>query len=70
MKPMDSEQLATVVHFSLRVLNQRLLTLISLLLNAGMFGWAMWGGGYDRLAVAGAFAVATWTLVHLKGEKS
>lgn len=68
MKPMDNEQLATVLHVGLRVLSMRFLTLIGLLLDAGMFGWAMWAGGYDRLAVAGAFAVATWTLIHMRRE--
>lgn len=68
MKPMDNEQLAAVLHIGLRVLTARLLTLVGLLLNAGMFGWAMWAGGYDRLAVAGAFAVATWTLIHMRRE--
>jgi hypothetical protein len=68
MKAMDNEQLAAVIHIGLRVLNLRLLTLVALTLDAGMFGWAMYVGGYDRLAVAGAFAVATWTLVHFRRE--
>lgn len=68
MKAMDNEQLAAVLHIGLRVLNVRILTLVGLVLDAVMFGWAMWWGGYDRLAVAGVFAIATWTLVHLRRE--
>lgn len=68
MKAMDNEQLAMVLQVGLRILNQRLLTLTGLLLDAVMFGWAMFAGGYDRLAVAGVFALATWTLVHLRRE--
>ena len=68
MKAMDNEQLAAVLHIGLRVLSMRLLTLVGLVLDAGMFGWAMWVGGYDRLAVAAAFALATWTLIHMRRE--
>lgn len=68
MKPMDGEQLAAVLNIALRVLNLRVLIFFGLALDAGMFGWAMYVGGYDRLAVAGAFAAATWTLIHLRRE--
>lgn len=67
-KAMDNEQLAAILQIGLRLLSIRLLTLVSLLLNAGMFGWAMWAGDYPRLAIAGVFAVATWTLVHFRRE--
>ncbi|MBA0085094.1 MAG: hypothetical protein HRJ53_08865 [Acidobacteria bacterium Pan2503] len=69
MKAMENETLAAILQIALRTLSIRLLTLVSLLLNAGMFGWAMWAGGYDRLAVAGAFAAATWTLIHFRREQ-
>jgi hypothetical protein len=69
MKAMDNEQLAMILQVALRTLSIRLLTLVSLVLNAGMFGWAMWAGGYDRLAVAGVFAIATWTLIHFRREQ-
>lgn len=68
MKALDQERLATVATIALRVVSLRLLIIIGLALDAGMFGWAMWAGGYDRLAIAGTFAVATWTLVHLRRE--
>lgn len=65
---MTTEQLATIVEIGLRVLNLRLLVLLALIGDGVMFGWAMWGGGYDRLIAAGAFAVASWCLVHLRRE--
>ena len=68
MKAMDNEQLAMVLQVGLRVLSTRLLTLVGLILDAVMFGWAMMVGGYDRLAIAGVFAAATWTLVHFRRE--
>lgn len=68
MKAMDNEQLAALTGIALRVVSLRLLIILGLMLDAVMFGWAMWAGGYDRLAIAGVFAVATWTLVHLRRE--
>ena len=69
MKAMDNEQLAAVLNIGIRVLSMRLLKLVGLLWDAGMFGWAMYAGGYDRLAVAGAFEAATWTLIHMRREQ-
>ena len=68
MRAMDNETLAATLNIALRVLSLRFLTLTGLVLDAVMFGWAMYVGGYDRLAVAGVFAVATWTLVHFRRE--
>ena len=65
---MTQEELAAFVGIGLRVLNMRVLTILALLLDGVMFGWAMWSGGYDRLAIAGVFAVAAWCLVHLRRE--
>jgi hypothetical protein len=67
-KPPDNEQLAAMLHIALRVVNQRVLTLIALLLNAGMFAWAMWAGDYPRLAIAATFAAGTWVLIHFRRE--
>lgn len=65
---MDHERLAAIATIALRVVSLRLLIVLGLFLDAGMFSWAMYVGGYDRLAIAGAFALATWTLVHLRRE--
>jgi hypothetical protein len=65
----NNDQLAMMLQVGLRILNLRILTLVTLVLNAVMFGWAMWAGGYDRLAVAAVFAVATWCLVHFRREQ-
>lgn len=65
---MTDSQLAMMVEIGLRVLSLRVLIVLGLVLDAVMFGWAMFVGGYDRLAIAGAFALASWTLVHLRRE--
>lgn len=64
----DPRSLAAVLNIALRILSLRALIILGLVLDAAMFGWAMWAGGYDRLAIAGTFAVAAWTLVHLRRE--
>jgi hypothetical protein len=69
MKAPDKEHLEAFISIALRVLNLRVLTLVALILDAVMFGWAMYAGGYDRLAVAGVFAVATGVLVHWRREQ-
>ena len=68
MKAPENEQVAMVAAIALRVISLRLLIILGLILDAVMFGWAMWGGTYELLAIASAFAVATWTLVHLRRE--
>ena len=65
---MTQEELAAMVGVALRILNLRLLSILALVLDAVMFGWAMWVGGYDRLAIAGVFAISAWCLVHLRRE--
>jgi hypothetical protein len=64
----SQDQLAEMVNIALRILNLRLLMLLALIGDGVLFGWAMFVGGYDRLAIAGAFAVASWCLVHLRRE--
>jgi hypothetical protein len=65
-----ARELASFVAIALRVLNMRVLIILALVLDGVMFGWAMWAGGYDRLAIAGAFAVASWCLVHLRRDSA
>jgi len=63
---------ATVVATGLQLLSQRALTVLALLLDAGIFGWAMQTESWVRLAGAAAFGVASWCVIHLrpKGESS
>jgi hypothetical protein len=60
------QQLAMLVTVGLHALSQRLITAIALLFESVMFGWAMFEGGWDRLAIASVFAAAAWCLVHLR----
>lgn len=65
---MNQEELAALINVALRVISVRVLIILALLLNAGLFSWAMYVGGWDRLAIAATFAVVTWATVHLRKE--
>ena len=70
MNDASDGHLAPMVAIALRILSLRVLIILGLILDAVMFGWAMWVGGYDRLAIAAAFAAATWTLVHFRRDSA
>lgn len=64
----QAEQQALVsnlLKIGLEALGTRLLVLLSLLLDAGMFGWAMAASTWPRIAAAVLFAIATWCLVKI-----
>ena len=62
-------QLALMMNLALRILSQRVLTVVTLLLNAGVCSWAMYSESWPRLAGALLFAVAAWCTVNLKPPK-
>ncbi len=64
-----TEHLAAMVNIALRVLSHRALTIVTLLLNAGVVGWAMYAESWQRLAGAALFAVTSWCTVNLKPPK-
>ena len=55
---------AQIVMIGIRVLSVRALVLISLLLDTGIFAWAINEGSWIRLAGATIFAVASWCTVN------
>lgn len=58
-----------LLQIALRALGTQVLVLLSLLLDAGMFGWAMVAGTWPRIASAVLFSVATWCLVKITPHK-
>jgi len=70
MAPVEqTAQTVLLVNLALRVLSHRALTIVTLLLNAGVCAWAMWAESWPRLAGALLFAVASWCTVNLKPPK-
>ena len=66
MRAQHEQRLRLMLEIAETVLTRRLTTLLALILTAGEFCWAMSVGGWDRLAVAGGFAVAAWCLTNLR----
>jgi len=56
-------QTAGMVRVAMQALGMRMLLLLAMLLDAGMFSWAMMVGTWDRIAAAVLFAIATWFLI-------
>jgi len=63
------EQTMLIISVGLNVLSLRALTVLSLLLNTGVFSWALYSDSWVRLLGAALFAVATWCIVNLKPPK-
>lgn len=64
-----TQLMQAMISVGLRALSVRILTTVALLGDCVLFGWAMASGGWDRLAAAVLFAVATWCLVNVKYER-
>ena len=61
------EHVSVMIEIALRVLAQRSMTIIALLLNAGVVSWAMYSESWPRLAGALLFAVTSWCIINLTG---
>lgn len=64
------ERTAEIVHVALDALSIRLITVLALVLQAGIFCWAMAAPTWERVAGATLFAIASWCLVHHKGRST
>lgn len=58
-----------ILTIAMQLVSLRILTTISLLLNAGVVSWAMWTESWIRLAGAAVFAITSWCIVNLKPPK-
>lgn len=65
---MTSSYLLAVVNIAVRVLNHRLMALLTLIMTFALFCWAMYLGDWLRFAVAGAFGITIFLPVLWKGE--
>ena len=65
---MTNSHILAVVAVALRILNQRVLALLTLFMAFALFCWAMYMGDWLRFAVAGAFGFIIFLPVLWKGE--
>ena len=80
MKPMDSdllklqqeakarilEQTALGVRIGLEALSVRAITILALLLNAGLLSWALYDPRWERLGGAALFALFSYCVIHVR----
>lgn len=63
------ERMAMGIRIGLEALSLRLLMVLALLLNAGIFGWCLVDPRWERLVAAGVFALFSYFLVHVKPKQ-
>ena len=64
MKPTEIQAVVRVAQVYLKVMNQRALTLLGMVICAGLFAWVMLAPDWTRLAGACAFALLVyWPIV-------
>jgi hypothetical protein len=65
----QQQLVSQIIQVGLKALSTQILIFLSLLLDAGMFGWAMTAGTWPHIAAAVLFAIATWCLVKITPHK-
>lgn len=63
------DRMALGVRIGLEALSIRLLMILALLLNAGIFAWCLTDPRWERLVAAVAFSVFSYFLVHVKPKQ-
>lgn len=63
------EQTMRIIRVGLDALGARMLTTLALVGDFVLFAWFFFAGGWERLAAAVLFAIATWCLLNLKLPK-
>ena len=59
-----------IVTLALKVLSERLLSLLSLLTSFALGCWTMWGPVWERVVTLGIFVVFAYLLVYSRERKS
>lgn len=60
------ERMALGLRIGLEALSVRLLTVIALVLNAGITGWSLVDPRWERLVSASVFALFSFAVIHIK----
>lgn len=66
-KRLVDKETAIIIEAGLRIISFRVLTVLSILGNMGIFGWAMYEPRWERIVTAALFGVVTWFLTRFKG---
>lgn len=60
------EQTALGVRIGLEALSVRAITILALLLNVGVFAWAIYNPMWERLIAASVFALFSYCVIHVR----
>jgi hypothetical protein len=60
------ERMSLGIRVGLEALSLRMLMVLAMILNAGVFAWCLWDPRWERLVAAGAFAVFSYFVIHVK----
>lgn len=63
------ERTALGVRIGLEALSLRMLMVLAMLLNAGIFAWCLLEPRWERLIAAGGFAVFSYFVIHVKPKE-
>ncbi len=72
-EPLDNDHKMAILSIALNLLSMRILIILSLLLNTGVFVWALSQdspSNHARLAGATIFAIANWCMVKLNPKEA
>lgn len=63
------ERTSLGIRLGLEALSLRMLMVLALLLNAGLFAWCLLDPKWERLVAAAAFAVFSYFVIHVKPKQ-
>lgn len=63
------ERTALGLRIGLEALSLRMLMVLALLLNAGIFAWCLTDPRWERLVAAGLFSVFSYFVIHVKPKE-
>ena len=69
---LDNDHKMAILNIALRILSMRILIILTLVLNTGVFIWALsqdFPYNHARLAGATIFAIANWCMVKLNPQE-
>jgi hypothetical protein len=60
------QMMGAIVELGIRLLSDKMLLVLAILLDSAIFAWAMYADSWPRIVGATLFAVASWCLIHLR----
>lgn len=63
------ERVALAIRIGMDALSFRLLSLVALILNAGVVGWSLLDPRWERIATCAIFAIFSYFVIHVRPNK-